>query len=347
MRRTVLNIILFLSCVSLAAQNGGSVYQYLSAPVSSRMAALGGTNVSLRSGEITDAFQNPALLNTETHNSLSLNFAFYVANTMFGSVGYSYNYKDNYFAVGVQYIDYGKFDGADELGISTGRFSARDFAFSLIYGRRINDMFSIGATLKPLYSSYEHYSSVGLAADIGAYFLTRDSLFSMGLALRNAGVQLKGFHDDEDGGQYREKLPIDLQFGLSLRFRHAPFRFHVTFHNLQRWKLDYQYTNHSSTSLDGSSTSQSNNIKGIDMFFRHTIWAVDILAGKYVCLTASYNHRRQKEYAALGFKSVAGLSFGAQLTMKKFHLGYGLAQYQKGNWAHHISLQLNIQNLMK
>lgn len=347
MRKFVFNIIILLFCLSLSAQNGTSIYQYLSAPVSSRMAALGGTNVSLRSGEITDAIQNPALLTAEAHNSLSLNFGVYVANTLSATVGYAYTYKDNYFAVGVQYMDYGKFDGADELDISTGKFSARDFAFSLIYGRRINDMFSVGATLKPLYSSYERYSSFAMAADIGAYFITRDSLFSMGLALRNAGVQFKGFHDDEDGRQYREKLPIDLQFGMSLRFKHAPFRFHVTFHNLQKWNLDYQFTNHSSTGLDGSSSTQTNKIKGIDMFFRHTIWAVDILAGKYVCLTASYNHRRQKEYAALGFKSAAGLAFGAQLTMKKFHLGYGVAQYQKGNWTHHISLQLNIQHLMK
>ncbi|HBZ33998.1 MAG TPA: hypothetical protein DEO38_02740 [Bacteroidales bacterium] len=347
MRRIAIIILSLTMLLPLGAQNGKSTYQYLAAPVSSRMAALGGANVSLRSGEITDAIINPALLTDETHNSLSLNFGVYVANTLFGTVGYSYNYKDNYFAASVQYADYGKFDGADEVGLSTGRFSARDFAFNITYGRRINDMFSVGVTLKPLYSAYERYSSVGLAADIGAYFLTRDSLFSMGLALRNAGVQLKGFHDDEDGGQYREKLPINLMFGLSLRFRHAPFRFHVTFHNLQRWNLNYQYSNHTSTSLDGGSTSQDNNIKGIDMFFRHTIWAVDILAGKYVCITAAYNHQRQREYSAQGFKSAAGLSFGAQLTLKKFHLGYAAAQYQKGNWTHNISLQLNIQNMLK
>lgn len=328
-------------------QNGTSTYQYLGAPVSSRMAALGGNNVSLRSGEITDALQNPALLTEETHNSLSLNFGVYVANTLSAAVGYSYHYKDNYFAASIQYMDYGKFDGADEIGTGTGKFSARDFAFNLTYCRRLNDMFSIGATLKPLYSSYERYSSVGMAADIGAYFLTRDSLFSMGLSLLNAGMQFKGFHDDEDGRQYREKLPINLQFGMSLRFRHAPFRLHVTFHNLQKWNFDYQFTNHSSTGLDGSSSAQTNKIKGVDMFFRHTVWAVDILAGKYVCLTAAYNHRRQAEYAAQGFKSAAGLSFGAQLTLKKFHLGYAAAQYQKGNWTHHISLQLNIQNMMK
>ena len=153
MKRIALAVFIHLTVpVALFSQAGSSVFQFLNLPVSSRLAALGGTNVSLRDDDLNFAFQNPALLTENTHNNISLNYALYLADIMFGSAAYSYNYGKNYFAAGIHYIDYGKFDYADEVGELSGeQFTAKDFAMNLMYARQLNDYFTAGATLKTIY----------------------------------------------------------------------------------------------------------------------------------------------------------------------------------------------------
>ena len=88
-------ILLISATVSLLAfsQAGTGVYQFLDLPVSSRLAALGSVNVSLRDDDINFAFQNPALLTSETNNMMGLNMASYLADIKFGSAVYGRNYK--------------------------------------------------------------------------------------------------------------------------------------------------------------------------------------------------------------------------------------------------------------
>jgi hypothetical protein len=150
---------------------------------------------------------------------------------------YGHNYKDNYFAVGVHYLDYGQMAYADELGNLLGTtFTAKDICVNLMYARQLGPMFRVGATLKPIFSVYERYTSFALGADVGGHFQTADSTFQMGLTLRNIGWQLKAFYE-EDYGQHTEMLPLNLELGLSYRLAHAPLRFSLTAHNLQRWNI--------------------------------------------------------------------------------------------------------------
>ncbi len=244
---------LLYSLVSLPFfAQGSSVYTFLGLPMSARLNALGGTNVSTRGKDISLALCNPALLSADTHMRLQMNYAYYLQGVNIASAAYGYNYKLNRFAAAIHYLDYGKMPYADEYGnLTGGTFSARDVAINLMYARELGKQFSIGATLKPIYSNYESYNSFALAADVGVYFNTVDSAFQMGLSLQNMGWQLKGFYSEagsqplplsdgnEDTKQHREKLPLNLQFGLNYKFEHAPLRIGMTLHNLQRWNLGY------------------------------------------------------------------------------------------------------------
>ena len=331
----------FSSCLALLAQGGKGVFSFLELPVSAHMAAYGGTNVAVKDADVSYSFINPALLNEETHNTLSLNFTDYIADVMFGSVAYGYNYNDNYFAAGIQYLDYGKFQGMTEWGDPTNVFYAKDLSLNLMYARRLNQLFSVGVTLKTFYSAYERYSSVGMAADIGAYFNTLDQLFSMGLVCSNIGGQFKPFYP----GDKLEMAPINLQLGFALKFAHAPLRLSLNLHNLQRWNLSYQLTNPQSNSLSGDVATGEVNF--FDMAFRHAIFAVDILPHKNVYLTMSYNHRRMAELRALGFRNMTGLSFGAGIHVRQFKVEFAMAQYQRANFAYHVSLSMEIDDFKK
>jgi hypothetical protein len=329
-------LLLFVAIISpLQAQikgAGSGVFHFLDLPVSSRINALGGDNVAIADGDISMAFMNPALLTSTTDKVLQLNYAYYLAGTMFGSVMYGHNYKHNYFAAAVHYLDYGNMPYADENGNLLGTtFSAKDICVDLIYARQLGPMFRVGATLKPIFSIYESYSSFALGADVGAHFQTADSTFHMGLALRNIGWQLKAFYE-EDFGQHTEMLPLNLELGLSYRLAHAPIRFSLTMHNLQRWNI----------------APMEERVKWGDMLLRHTIWAVDVVPkSERFYLTLSYNHRRQAEMKLTGARSLAGLAFGAGVKIYKFRLGFALSQYTKSNFTYQVSLSTDINSFLK
>ncbi|MBR2450152.1 MAG: type IX secretion system protein PorQ [Paludibacteraceae bacterium] len=330
-------ILLILVTIALPTQAqikgaGSSVFNFLNLPVSSRLNALGGENVAIADDDISMAFVNPALLTPHTDKVLQLNYAYYLAGTMFGSVMYGHNYKENYFAAGIHYLDYGQMQYADEMGNLLGTtFTAKDICVNLMYARQLGPMFRIGATIKPIFSVYEQYTSFALGADVGGHFQTTDSLFQMGLTLRNIGWQLKAFYE-EDFGQHTEMLPLNLELGMSLRLAHAPLRFSMTAHNLQRWDI----------------APREQNVKWYDMLFRHTIWAIDIVPkSEKFYLTVSYNHRRQAEMTINDVRSMAGFAFGAGVKIYKFRLGFAMSQYTKSNFTYQVSLSTDINSFLK
>ena len=325
-------LLLFLPANAQIEGAGSSVFHFMGLPASARLSALGGENVSIADGDVSMAYMNPALLTSETDKVLQLNFAYYLAGTMFGSAMYGHNWGDNYFSASIHYLDYGKMDYTDEWGqITGGTFTAKDMCVHFTYARQLGPMFRVGATVKPIFSVYEKYTSFALGADVGGHFQTRDSLFQMGLALRNIGWQLKGFYE-EDWGQHTEMLPLNLELGMSLRLAHAPLRFSVTMHNLQRWNL----------------APWEEEVKWYDMLFRHTIWALDIVPkSEKFYLTVSYNHRRQAEMAIKEVSSMAGLGLGAGLKIKKFRLGLAYSQYSKSNFTLQASLSTDINQFLK
>lgn len=342
-KRIFILIQLILSCFLVYPQAGQGVYQFLDLPVSSRMAALGSANVSLADNDINFAFQNPSLLSAETHNMIGLNMANYLADIRFGTAMYGRTFGDkNYMAFGIQYVDFGLFKGYNEFNEPQPDFFAKDFALSIMYARPLTEKISVGATLKPVYSVYEFYTSIGLAMDAGASYNDKDNLFSAGLVFRNMGTQFKGYYS-EDGQQHYESLPFNIQLGLSKKLKHAPLRFSATFHNLQRWNLTYRSTNQSTGSLSPTdSDSDIEEMDFIDMAFRHTIFGVEFVPSKSFYLAMGYNHRRHQEMRMGGFKSMAGFSFGGGIKLSKFHVGFGMTQFQVGNYSYQFSISTSL-----
>ncbi len=341
--------------------SGSSVFTFLGLPVSSRINALGTYNVSVRDGDISMAMNNPALLGSLTDNVLQLNYSYYLPGTMFGSVLYGHNFgrskiekpytgegepdKPNYFAVGVHYLDYGRMQYADNAGnLTGGTFTAKDILIDAIYARQLGELFSVGVTLKPVYSIYESYHSFALGADVGAHFQTRDSTFQLGLSLQNIGWQVKGFYSEE-GGSNHEMLPINLQLGFSYRFAHAPIRFSMTIHNMQQWNLGYEQTNNVNIS---DLTGETKKIEWYDMMFRHTVFALDVVPrSERFYLTVSYNHRRRAEMNLSDQRSIAGFAFGAGVRIYKFRLGFAMSQMTKSNFSYQVGLSLDINSMLK
>ena len=167
---------------------------------------------------------NPAVAINDLSGTLALGYATYLADISYGSALYFFRPSTNsIMAAGLSWLNYGSFTESDDAGNITGTFKASEYAINLIYSRAIDSLFSIAINVKPVISQLEKYTSIGLAFDLGASWTSRDNLLSAGLVLRNPGFQITTY-----AGEEREKLPFEIQAGISKKLEHAPFRFTLT-----------------------------------------------------------------------------------------------------------------------
>lgn len=338
----ILSLFLF-SSVSYS-QAGSDVYSFLSLPPSSHIAALGGTNISLCDKDLNFSLQNPALLKGDLHNTLSLNGTNYLSDINFGSASYAYQLDEmNMLALGVLFVDYGDFKETSENNEELGQFTANDVALSFIYGRKLSERWMLGATLKPIFSSYESYSSFALAVDLGTSYCDKEHFFSSGLVFKNIGRQLSGYYKEAGGKQHIEDLPFEIQAGVTKKLQHAPFRFTLTAHNLQRWNMGF--TNRVKTaSISGVTEYEKGDFNFGQNLMRHLIFDVEFLPSDNFYIAVGYNYRRGKELKVLENKSMAGFSFGAGLKLYKFNVGFAVAKYHASNSSLHFSISTNLDS---
>ena len=337
-------ITIFFLCFSVLGfcSPDQAVYKFLNLPNSASVSALGGTNVSLQNKDVNLIYQNPALLSGSVNKNIGINYTNYISDIGYGSVVYAQDIDSvNHWAVSLNYISYGSFDGYTEEEIPTGSFSAGDFSLNATYSRRLAKNIMAGITLKPIYSYIETYHSFGLAVDVGSNYYNPEHDFSVGLVLKNVGVQFKGYHS-VDGSQHREGLPWDLRVGLTKGLKNAPLRFSLTYTNLNQWDLSY----YRAASQSGNVLVNEENPKigWGDMLFRHLIIGAEFIPTNNFNIAVAYNHRRSREFALEDARSINGFSFGAGIRVRQFALGVAYAQYAASGNTLSLSLAASLDS---
>jgi len=320
-------IISLTSWISLNAQIGGThSYQFLTLTNSARVAALGGHNVSIPDNDLNFVFHNPSLLNQEMHNQLVMNYINYFSDINYGYISYANKLKSiGNFSAGVHYIHYGEFTETDNTGKTLGNFNASEYCFHFTYSRNIDSLINVGATFKPIYSSLESYNSFGLALDGGISYLSKDKLFSAGIAFRNAGLMLKPYYSGN-----KEPLPFEATIGLSKKLKHAPFRFSLSWTHLENYNLFFENSNNPTYNVDPVS-GDTLFIKPYQEFLensmRHVLLGVELLLTENFHIRTGYNYQRRRELLVTSRPALSGFSLGVGFKIKKFHFSYGRATY--------------------
>jgi len=332
MKRKVLNLLILILTVSPTfSQTGGdNVYEFLNLTYSGLISSLGGTNVSLPGNNLNLAYHNPALLNSGMNKNLALNYVNYFAGINYGLAMYSRSYTGTgNFAAGLTYLNYGSFTETDASGIITGSFNAAEYALSLIYSRQIDSLFSVGITFKPVLSQLEKYTSFGFAFDLGTSWHNRSNLFSAGMVIRNAGYQVTTY-----AGEAHQKLPFEIQAGISQKLAHAPFRFSLTLRHLEKFDLTYQY--------NMPSTSENNKTSSgfLENTMRHAILGVELIPHKNFYFSAGYNYQRRKELEIESKVSTVGFSWGFGINTSFLNIEFGRATYHLAGSSNSVSLIL-------
>ena len=331
--------VIFLFSATISAQVGGkSTYQFLNLVNNPRMAALGGKVVTNYDYDPIQAIWNPASINPEMDNQLSLNYTNYIGDVNYGTAAYAYSWdrRTQVIHAGITYVNYGKFDGYDEVGNPTNSFSGNEVAISFGHARNIAFTdFYVGVNLKLISSKLEQYSSLGGAVDLGIMYHYEDWDLNITGVARNLGTQFTPYHEDY------EPLPFELLFGISQTLENIPVRWHFTLENMQQWNVAFSNPAREQTDLEGNVTKEKINF--VDNAMRHMIVGVELFPESGFNLRLGYNFRRGEELLIEEKRAFAGLSGGFGIKLNKLRLSYSYSQYSTAASSSFFGLNIDLQ----
>jgi hypothetical protein len=321
-QKTILFFFCFLSALSYSQIGGKYVYQFLNLAQSPRQAALGGKTVTVVDYDVNQAFYNPATINEKMSNRLSANYGNYFNEVTYGTAAYAYTYDQHVqtFHAGISYINYGTFEGRDELGNLTNDFTGSEAALSMGYAYNIpwTEVY-LGANAKLISSTLESYNSWGAAVDLGLLYVDTKNDINYGLAIRNIGAQITPY------AETREKLPLSIDAGISQLLENVPIRWHMTIENLQQWDIAFSNPNRAESGLDGS--TQEEKVSFFNNALRHVILGAELFPEKGFNIRIGYNFRRSEELRIIEQRHFSGISVGFGIRFGKVKLDYSYSRY--------------------
>ena len=297
---------------TISSQESTTSYNFLRLPVSAHVAAVGGDNITLTDDDAALIFHNPALINGVSDKSINLNFMTFMEGAKTASAAFMKGAVNRgTWGVTAQYMDYGEMKETTPEGEQLGTFSARDIAVGGTFAYALTNQLNGGVTAKFITSYIGDYNSIAMGVDLGLNYYDPDREWSISAVAKNLGGQLKAYDDNY------EKMPIDVQVGVSKRLVGSPFRLSATFVDLNHW--DYKFIN-------------------------HLVAGVDIILSPQIYFAAGYNFRRADEMSIIatdeekGSSHMAGLSLGAGLMLDRFKLSLAYAKYHVSS----SSLMVNV-----
>jgi hypothetical protein len=337
MFRSLICFFFSLFCTIAFGQIGGkSAYQFLSLVTSPRQAALGGKVLTIYDEDVNQAFFNPATINPEMDRHLSANYGDYFGEVKYGTAAYAYTYDRHLqtFHVGVNYVNYGAFDGRDENGNATAGFTGSETALSFGYGYNIpGSDFYVGANAKLISSTLESYHSFGGAVDLGLLFKDERNDVNWALVVRNFGTQFTTYAGTN------EKLPFEVLIGVSQEVENVPVRWHLTLENLQQWNVAFSNPARAVGSIDGGSTPEKISIFGNAL--RHVIFGVELFPKNAFNLRLGYNFRKAEELSIVEHRNFSGISLGFGLRFNTLKFDYSYSRYTLAGNTSLIGLTIN------
>ncbi len=309
MRRDLTFILCLLVSGLVMGQEGETVFNFLRLPHSAHATALGGDNITSIEDDLTLAFHNPALLSNVSDKSLSLTYTSYIEGCKVASAAFSRQAGErSSWAIAAQYMDYGDITETDITNTELGESSAKDIAVMGSYSYLLSERWSGGVTAKLIHGNYADNTSFAVGIDLGINYFKEESDFSASLVFKNLGGQIKTFNDKH------EKLPMNLQLGVTKRLAHAPIRLSATLDDLTHWESAHFNPTGKSVSFG-------------DLLLNHLIVGVEVTPSNTFYLAAGYNFKRGNDLKVDGGSKWTGATLGGGLRLKRIKLGLAYANY--------------------
>ena len=263
MKKVVFFALFLALTASLKAQESETTCNFLRLPMSAHVSSLGGDNISIPDDDASLLFHNPALISNVTDKSLALSYMNYMEGVNVGGATYVKAWGERAtWGVQAMYIDYGEMKQTTADNVQIGEVSAKEVMVGATLSYLLTDRIAGGVSTKLISSHIAGYSALAVGVDLGLNYYDDETLLSVAAVARNLGGQVKAFEDEF------EKLPFDLQLGVSKQLVGAPLRFSATMTRLNSWD---------------------------DRFINHLVVGADLLLSQQIFLAAGYNFRRADE----------------------------------------------------
>jgi hypothetical protein len=312
MKRIWTILILLVVVASFVFSQDKGTYSFLRNEVGARAAGLNGSFVSM-TDDPNILFYNPGALTTLSGPKGSAGFLKHLLDVNGGYLSYARSVEGlGTVGGGIIYLDYGSFTQTDESMNTLGTFGARDLALVVGVGHSIDEVTSIGVSLKMIYSSIADFRSAGLAIDAGILYQIPSENITVGASILTLGKQVNAY------GGTKESLPLDVKIGITKRPQHLPVLLNFDFHRL----TDTQ-----------------------DKFFDHLSafsFGAEFLMSESVRLRVGYNNQQRKELKLGTSAGLAGMSLGGGILLGEYVVDYSFNSYGKIGSLHRISVGISL-----
>ena len=299
MKKVIISLFLALSASFATAQENETAFNFLRLPISAHAAALGGDNITIAEDDPSLVFHNPALISNVSDKSINLNYMSYMEGVKTASAAFvkAINNRATWSAQAM-YMDYGDILMTSADNERLGDLSAKDIMVGGSFTYLLADKLAGGISAKFISSSIAGYNALAVGVDLGLNYYDEEKELSVSAVARNLGGEVKAYEDDF------EKIPLDLQLGVTKRLIGAPLRFSATLTRLHSWD---------------------------EGLMKHLVVGADLLLSSNIYLAAGYNFRRAKEMKISDGETEsshgAAFSFGGGLQLERFKLQVGYAKY--------------------
>jgi len=310
------------------AQSAGRAFGFLDQPSFTGLAGLGGVNLTSTSDPMM-FLSNPALSDSLHQKKISLHYLNFPGDIQVATLGYLLpGPKESTLSLGLQYFNYGEFEGFDDTGFPLGTFNANEFALTVGLGKTFG-VFRYGLSAKLLGSVLESYQAYALSMDLGITYHHPQEDFKLAVVAKQVGVVLKDYFEDSP-----LSLPADIRVGASYKAVNMPIRFHLSARNLIG-------------DADALLVVRQEDQPAGERIFRRIVFGAELLVHESFQLRAGYNHLIRKEFAAIGGQGMGGFSGGLLFSSKKFAFSYSRIFYRVPGGTHLMGISTNLNELRK
>ena len=330
-------IVLFLP-LSIIAQDGGrSTFSFVNVDHSPRTEAMGGDAIAIFDNDVSLSPTTPSLLNPEMHNELSFTFGDYFSDISLFSFSYARDFNGlGVLGVSLRAIHYGDFERNDAAGYNQGTFSANDQVVTFGIGKRVHDRLFLGVNLNLLNSTYDTYTSFALSSNISSTYVNDDQRFTSTLLVRNLGRQLDAYVSE------RESMPFEVLFAISKELAHLPFRYHITYNNINTFNIESPYKLISQTNIEtGELEIREESIA--KTVLRHFVIGGELNPfRKSLFIRGGFNFQRRFDLLTISRPAMIGFSWGMGFRVAKYYFDYSRSSYHLSGTPNNFSIATNL-----
>ena len=321
MKKILIPTVFFTVCHLAYAQGESSAMRVMTLPTTAHNVALGGENITAMDNQPGVGLHNPALLAGTDTRCAALQFMTYADGGKWMGAEYAMAFGERHTgAAYLHFMGYGEMDETDAAGNVIGTFAPKDAVMGVGYSYLLSDHWAGGANFKAAYSRIADFSSASLAVDLGLNYFDAEKALSVSMVMRNIGAQIKTY----DG--VVERVPYNLQLGLTKGLAHLPVEFHVTLTDLTRWKKN-DYLAIPDTDKEMQNQDENPSLSTGRLMLNHLVFGIEVKPRENIWIAAGYNFRRGYELQAAGKGHLAGLSAGAGIRLQRFSIGLAWAKY--------------------